>query len=266
MTNHPCFNADCRTHYGRLHIPVAPKCNIQCNFCNRIYDCPNESRPGVSSQLLTPSSVTEYLTRRKKYINKSISVIGIAGPGDPMATPATTLETLQKVRKLFPDKLLCLSTNGLNLEPYVDDLVSIKVSHITITINAVDPLIGGKIYRWVNYCGNFLYDGEAAELLLNKQLDSLKRLKEMGVCVKVNTVVIPGINDTHIPDIAKLIAQYKADIHNCIALIPVKGTAFEAIHEPSAELMDHIRHKASLFIKQIDHCKRCRADACGYLL
>jgi len=45
---HPCFNAALRRRYGRVHIPVAPDCNVQCGFCNRRYNCVNESRPGVT--------------------------------------------------------------------------------------------------------------------------------------------------------------------------------------------------------------------------
>ena len=42
-TRHPCFDADARHQFGRVHLPVAPACNVQCNFCDRKYDCPNES-------------------------------------------------------------------------------------------------------------------------------------------------------------------------------------------------------------------------------
>ena len=50
LDNHPCFNKKASTSYGRVHLPVAPHCNIQCNFCNRIYDCANENRPGVTAK------------------------------------------------------------------------------------------------------------------------------------------------------------------------------------------------------------------------
>jgi len=60
-TKHPCFNADVKGKFGRIHLPVAPKCNIQCNFCNRKYDCVNESRPGVSSNVLSPQQALAYL-------------------------------------------------------------------------------------------------------------------------------------------------------------------------------------------------------------
>jgi len=35
---HPCFNEKAHFSTARIHLPVAPKCNIQCNFCNRKID------------------------------------------------------------------------------------------------------------------------------------------------------------------------------------------------------------------------------------
>ena len=54
IENHPCYSEEAHHHYARMHVAVAPACNIQCNYCNRKYDCANESRPGVVSELLTP--------------------------------------------------------------------------------------------------------------------------------------------------------------------------------------------------------------------
>jgi nitrogen fixation protein NifB len=54
VKNHPCYSEEAHHHYARMHVAVAPACNIQCNYCNRKYDCSNESRPGVVSQKLTP--------------------------------------------------------------------------------------------------------------------------------------------------------------------------------------------------------------------
>jgi uncharacterized Zn-finger protein len=61
FNNHPCFSKEAHKKYGRVHLPVAPRCNIQCNFCNRKYDCINESRPGVTSTVLTPPQALAYL-------------------------------------------------------------------------------------------------------------------------------------------------------------------------------------------------------------
>ena len=53
--NHPCYSEEAHHHFARMHVAVAPACNIQCNYCNRKYDCANESRPGVVSERLTPA-------------------------------------------------------------------------------------------------------------------------------------------------------------------------------------------------------------------
>lgn len=54
IENHPCYSEKAHHRFARIHLAVAPACNIQCNYCNRKYDCSNESRPGVTSERLTP--------------------------------------------------------------------------------------------------------------------------------------------------------------------------------------------------------------------
>jgi hypothetical protein len=43
---HPCYSRNGHHRFARMHLPVAPACNLQCNYCNRKFDCSNESRPG----------------------------------------------------------------------------------------------------------------------------------------------------------------------------------------------------------------------------
>ncbi|MGO9585697.1 MAG: nitrogenase cofactor biosynthesis protein NifB [Limisphaerales bacterium] len=264
FSNHPCFSKDAHKKYGRIHLPVAPRCNIQCNFCNRKYDCLNESRPGVTSTVLTPQQALAYLsdvvTKRPE-----ISVMGIAGPGDPFANPQETMETLRLVRRKFPKMILCVATNGLGVVPYVDEIADLKVSHITITINAVDPVIGGKIYAWVRDGKRPLRGEEAAAVLGAKQIEALVRLKARGITVKVNTIIMPGINDDHIPDIAKKVSGLGADIMNLMPLVPVKGAVFEDVPPPDTMTIARLRLQCGQLLPQMTHCARCRADAVGYV-
>lgn len=138
-------------------MPVAPKCNIQCNYCNRKFDCCNESRPGVTSTILSPLQSAHYLKALTEKI-PNLTVVGIAGPGDPFANPAETISTMKIAKQEFPDMIFCLSTNGLNLAPYIDEIAEIGVSHVTITINSLNPETLAKIYRWVNFEGT-IYRG-----------------------------------------------------------------------------------------------------------
>jgi nitrogen fixation protein NifB len=264
VTSHPCFDLKARHTHARVHLPVAPRCNIQCNYCNRKYDCVNESRPGVSSGVLSPYQAVEYLKELDKRI-ENLSVIGIAGPGDPFANPVETLETMRLIKKKFPEKIFCLSTNGLNLKPYIDEIAELGVSHVTITINAVDPDITALIYSWVRD-NKTIYSGrEGASLIMNRQLECIPLLKAKGITVKINTVIIPGSNDHHIEDVAKKVAGMGADVMNCIPMIPNKDTAFEDIEEPSKTMIFSARTLARVHIPMMSHCSRCRADAAGLL-
>ncbi len=264
MNTHPCFNAEARHKYARVHLPIARGCNIQCRFCNRKYSCVNESRPGVSNAVISPVQALDYFNSISKII-PDISVAGIAGPGDAFAAPELTLETLRLIRSNYPEMLFCIATNGLNIIPYIPELKYYGATHITITINAVDPSIGERVYAWVRD-GDEIHRGyEAARLLSLRQRKAVERLKQAGFTVKVNCILIPGVNDTHIEDVAQEAGRLGADIFNCMPLIPVEGTEFENLAQPSPKLVFDIRQKCAQYIKQMYHCQRCRADAAGLL-
>ena len=264
IENHPCFNDASRHTFGRIHLPIAPKCNIQCNYCNWKFDCLNENRPGVTSKILSPKQAMHYLDQAM-VISPNINVVGMAGPGDPFANPEESMETLRLVRAKYPEMLLCVATNGLDLPPNIDELAALQVSHVTLTINAIDPEIGAGIYSWARY-NNKMYRGiHAAMLLIANQLESLKKLKEAGVTAKVNSIIIPGINDSHVIEVARKAAELGADILNCMPYYSTTGTFFENIAEPSPEMVAVIQKATGAYLPQMMHCSRCRADAVGII-
>ena len=265
LENHPCFNREACSTHGRVHLPVAPRCNIQCNYCNRDFDCVNESRPGVTSTILSPGQAVAYLEKIME-LREDIAVVGIAGPGDPFANPEETMDTFRRVRERFPSMILCLSTNGLGLtEEYVQELAALKVSHVTITMNATDPEIAGKIYAWARHDKMIRRGTKAGELMIEKQMQAIRWIKEYGMIAKVNSILVPGINEDHLPEIAKTVSAMGADIMNCIPLLPTKDTVFENLIEPDAKMRFATRLKCGEYMNQMTHCARCRADAIGKL-
>ena len=261
---HPCFNAAAKGSYGRVHLPVAPKCNIKCNFCDRKYDCVNESRPGVTSSVLTPEQAGVYVDRVLEK-EPRITVAGIAGPGDPFANGEETMATLRIIRKKHPEMMLCLSSNGMGIAPYIESIAEIGVSHVTITVCAVDPVIGSRIYSWVKD-KNVVYQGrQAAELLMSRQISAIRKLKQFNVTVKVNCIVIPGVNDQHVVEVAAAMKELGVDLFNAIAMFPNVNTPFGHIEQPSKKMMAEIRNEAEKHLPQMRHCTRCRADAVGLL-
>ena len=179
----------------------------------------NESRPGVTSSVLKPQQAVAYLA---EVVAKrpEIAVMGIAGPGDPFANPEETMETLRLTRERFPKMMLCLASNGLGIGPYIEELATMNVSHVTITITAVDPKIGAKIYAWIRDGKQPLRGEEAAALLLERQIAAVRELKARNIVVKINSIIIPGINDEHIPEIAKVVGRDGRGYHELHAARP----------------------------------------------
>jgi nitrogen fixation protein NifB len=261
---HPCFDESARHSHARVHLPVAPNCNIQCNYCNRQFDCVNESRPGVTSTLLKPFQAFEYFSALNDKLD-NLSVVGIAGPGDPFANTKETLETMQRIKEGFPEKIFCISTNGLDLYPHIESIAKLGVSHVTITINAIDPAITSKVYKWVRFNKKVYRGEEAARVLLEQQLKCIPALKAAGITVKINSVIMPGINDHHLGEVARVCSELGADVINCIPMIAAKGTEFEDMVQPDSKMVFKTRMEASKYMKLMSHCARCRADAAGLL-
>ncbi|HOB17702.1 MAG TPA: nitrogenase cofactor biosynthesis protein NifB [Candidatus Methanoculleus thermohydrogenotrophicum] len=261
ISEHPCYSEKACHAFGRCHLPVAPKCNIQCNYCVRDFDCVNESRPGVTSKVLSPEESLD-LVRRVIKDYPYVKVIGIAGPGEPLANPET-FEALRLVHEEFPHLIMCISTNGLMLPESIEELAKYDVGNVTVTLNAVDPAIGEKIYSWVEYNGKKYHGREAAELLLSQQLKGIEMAVAKKMFVKVNTVYIPGINDEHIPEIAKKVGEMGAFTFNVIPLIP--QYKFAGITPPTPKEKREMQDRCAPYIKQMRHCARCRADAIGKL-
>ncbi|HSQ41365.1 MAG TPA: radical SAM protein [Fibrobacteraceae bacterium] len=261
---HPCFSQKAQHTHGRVHLPVAPRCNIQCNYCNRKYDCANENRPGVTSAVLSPNKAMDYL-RRSVAHDPRISVAAIAGPGDAFANPAETLETLRLMRKEFPEMIGCLSTNGLELAPHIQELHGLGVNYVTVTVNAVDPVILAEVYAWVRFNKKTYRGLAAAQMMLERQMEAIEALKAMDFTVKINTVVLPGINDHHIPELARQLSTLHIDRMNLIPVGKNENEFFDHVPEPTLELMDQLRQAVSQYVPLMTHCKRCRSDAAGLL-
>ncbi|MBR1369223.1 nitrogenase molybdenum-iron cofactor biosynthesis protein [Methanocalculus chunghsingensis] len=261
IRDHPCFSEKACHKSGRAHLAVAPKCNIQCNYCVRDFDCVNESRPGVASEVLSPE---QGLARVREILDKFpyVKVIGIAGPGEPLANPET-LETMRLIHENHPHLILCISTNGLLLPDVIDELIRYDAYNLTVTLNAVDPEIGAQIYSHVTYKGKKYVGVEGAKLLLEQQLKGIQMAVERKMIVKINTVYIPGINDEHIPEIAKVVGAMGVFNFNIIPLIP--QYKFADITPPTPAMKRAMHDRCAPYVKQMKHCQRCRADAVGKL-
>ncbi len=266
--NHPCFSEEAHHHYARMHVAVAPACNLQCHYCNRKFDCANESRPGVVSELLTPEQAVKKVLAVGADIPQ-LSVVGIAGPGDPLANPERTLATFRALSEQAPDLKLCLSTNGLALPGLVDEICAHNIDHVTITINCLDADIGAEIYPWIFWRNRRIRGRRAAEILIEQQQRGLEALVARDVLVKVNSVMIPGVNDAHIEEVSRVVKAKGAFLHNVMPLIaePEHGTFYGLMGQrgPSPAELAALQDACAGEMKMMRHCRQCRADAVGLL-
>jgi nitrogen fixation protein NifB len=132
-------------------------------------------------------------------------------------------------------------------------------------MNACDPEIGAKIYSMVSYNGK-RYDGiEGATILMQRQTEGIKLCVDLGMVVKVNIVMIPGINSEHIPELVRYVKGLGVYIVNILPLIPVEGTPFENVRAPTPLERRDLMDRCSLDAKMMRHCRQCRADAIGLL-
>lgn len=257
QNSHPCFGGH-KNNVGRIHLPVSPGCNIACRFCDRsINDV--ENRPGVTSKVITPQESIQVLQKALE-ICPEITVAGIAGPGDTLASDYA-LDTFRRIKETFPGLIKCMSTNGLLLYEKADEVIDIGIDSLTVTVNAVEPEIEAKLNKYIIYHGK-KYEGiEGAKILIENQLKGIRKVAEAGITIKVNTVLVPEINGEHIEEIARTVKEAGASIYNIIPLIPQHELS--DLKAPTCIQIDEARTKANKYIDVFRHCQHCRADAVG---
>ncbi|ROR28212.1 nitrogen fixation protein NifB [Mobilisporobacter senegalensis] len=255
---HPCFGGGPNMNKGRVHLPVSPTCNIQCAFCKRSMN-KLEQRPGVTNKLLEPAKAADIVDKALE-LCPEITVAGIAGPGDTLATHLA-IDTFEIINQRHPELINCLSTNGLLLERYAEELISVGVETITVTVNATDPEILKEICLYVIYEGK-KYEGiTGSRILIEAQKRGIRKAAELGALIKINIVLIPGVNDGHIEEIARTVKELGAAFINIIPLIPQHIFADKCM--PTCEELHKAREIAEQYLPVFRHCKKCRADACG---
>jgi nitrogen fixation protein NifB len=216
-------------------------------------------RPGVSRTVITPHEAIDAIRRALQFC-PDIKVAGIAGPGDTLASPFA-LETFRLIKKEFPELVKCMSTNGLLLAEKAQEVIDVGIDSLTVTVNAVDPLIEAQLNDGIVWHGEHITGIEAAQILIQQQLKGIELVSDARLTVKVNTVLVPGINDGHIEKIAMTVAEKGASIYNIIPLIPQHK--LKECREPDCMELERAILIASKHIDVFRHCQRCRADAVG---
>ncbi|MFC1957313.1 radical SAM protein [Chloroflexota bacterium] len=256
MNQHPCFSDEAHDRVGRIHLPVAPRCNIQCNFCEHRM-CAEIQHPGWATKLLSVAEAVGFIQSVVDERQDYDLVVGIAGPGDALANDQT-FQALALIHNQYPQIVNCLCTNGLLLEDKLEEIVDAGVRALTVTINAPDNNVGKEIYSWVKYQGTIYRGEEATTLLITKQFRGVRKALDAGLSVKVNTVLIPGVNDRHLVKLASRLREAGVKLMNIMPLIP--SSKMKNNPAPTCDALQKARQDCEEIIPQFYRCEQCRAD------
>ncbi|TXT55777.1 MAG: hypothetical protein BAJATHORv1_30159 [Candidatus Thorarchaeota archaeon] len=257
--HHPCWSQI--DSWERIHLPVARKCNVKCIYCDHLLEsaCHSGSRPGRSRQVMKPEEAIERcLSELSK--RKNLRIVAVSGPGEPLANKET-FETLWRIRQMKSDIKICLSTNGTLLSSNIQKLEELNIETISVTVSSTNLETIEQLYQWMLIDEKRVSGAGMASIILRSQIKGIAEASNVGIFIKVNTVLIPGLNDRDIIDLAKQIHNAGAKIHNIVPLIPHSDA--KKYRVPTQKEIEDARAKSNSFIPQFTHCRQCRSDVVG---
>jgi len=258
MNQHPCFSSEAHDRIGRVHLPIATRCNIQCNFCERkVCASVTMQHPGWTAKVLSVGEAVELVRSIMCSRAAGDFVVGVAGPGDPLANEET-FEALGLIHHQYPGILKCISTNGLILEDRLPQLLEVGIRALTVTVNASDSRVGQHIYSWAKYQGTIYRGEEAAAILITKQFSGIRKAISAGFSLKVNTVLIPGVNEQHMVKLALRLREAGVRLMNIMPLIP--SGKMKSYRAPTCDELRKTRQDCEEVLPQFYRCQQCRAD------
>ncbi|MHA2240793.1 MAG: radical SAM protein [Candidatus Thorarchaeota archaeon] len=236
------------------------KCNVKCIYCNHyVGSSCHTTVPGSSRRLMT---VSEGVERVREEIAKrpNLKIVAISGPGEPLVNPET-FHTLNGIREFNSSIDFCISTNGVLLKKSLPLLLELGVKTLTVSMSTVSPHTASRIYEWAIIDGSQSFGTIMGEKIIRNQLDGITEAANRGIWIKVNTILIPGFNDSEIKDLATILSRLGVSIQNIVPLIPNANLVNQP--PPTQTEVNLARKKASQYIKQFLSCRQCRSDVVG---
>jgi len=190
----------------------------------------------------------------------NLHIVAVAGPGDALASP-TTFEVFERVKHLRPHVEFCLSTNGFLLSEMASRLVCLGVKTVTVSMSAALSSTADLIYEWALLDGIRTLAPRLGKKVVPLQLQGIRDASALGIHVRVNSVLIPGVNDSEISVLSRAVAEAGAKLQNIIPLVP--NANMSSRRPPTSMELAQARTNAMVHINQFQNCKQCRSDVVG---
>ena len=208
-------------------LPVAPQA-----VCRVRYARENQTR-----QALNPSEVVAEIDRYP-----GLTRVELDGPGDPLASMATTLATVAVLRQHRPEVTIGLTTVGLGGAEYAAELAAAGIGSVTLLVEALDAATAERLYAWIRPGKKTLPLSAAVPLLLDEQARAVPALAAAGLAVTIQSTVYPGINAHYMAAIAETMAELGATAMRLVPFLPDPTLA----NAPPAATREHMEQLARL--------------------
>lgn len=193
--------SDVPSEHAVLRLPIAPRANSKSRFSAMEISSATTMMPEQAFRCLQEHVEQGTLVER----------VELTGPGDPLVTMDSTLETAKLIKSHYPEIALSIKTLGINGEKYADQLGSVGINHIELTIDALDTDIMKKLYAWVRPGFKTLPLPDAVQVLKTEQEKAIRAFKDADMMVTALTTLYPGNNIDHIEKMALLLAKMGVD-------------------------------------------------------
>ena len=166
-----------------LRLSLTDKCNLRCNYC-----LPEHAKFAPAKNLLSDE---EIFFLCEILFALGINKVRITG-GEPFLRQGIG-KMLTKLREMLPEGNINITTNGLLTTKYVPLMKSLNIRNVNLSLDALSPEVFFRITRRNDF---------------DKVWNCLQILLENGFHVKVNAVVMSGLNESEILPLAKLAENY----------------------------------------------------------
>lgn len=182
-----------------LRISLTDLCNFRCKYCMPEGGVLKKDR----SELLTFEELY-YISHI--FVENGVDKIRITG-GEPLLRKGVEkfVESLGYIKEV---KDLAMTTNASLLAKKAETLKKAGLNRVNISLDTLNPETFEKLTK-----GN-----------LSDVLEGIKKAEEVGLKIKINTVLLKGINDGEINDFINLTKDRRIDVR-FIEVMPIGPTA-----------------------------------------
>lgn len=194
-----------RRQHDYLRISVTERCNLRCLYCMPEAGVPLSPPPSL---LTTP----EIIMLSTLFVAQGVRKIRLTG-GEPTVR-RDIVPLMQQLGALRAHGLreLCLTTNGISLHRKLDTLVSAGLTGVNLSLDTLDPFQFQIMTRRKGF--------DAVQRSIQRMLDMNKA--GAGVKLKVNCVVMRGLNDAQILPFVELTRLHDLEVR-FIEYMPFDG-------------------------------------------